>query len=191
MTLPTFADRIAGLVKLEPKPELEGVFQNAGIAYVAALDSDNSRKTMRYALEIVAAIASDNKATLLTLPWHELRREHTLAIRARIVRTYPKANTVNLLLAALRGALREAWRLELMPHEVYQAAADLKPAPGDNVDAGRMLEPDELQRLFQACDTTTPDGARDAAVIALLFGGGLRRAEVASLLLEEIDLQEG
>jgi len=187
VTLPSFADRIAGLVKLEPKPELEGVFKNAGIAYVNTLDSENSRRTMRYALEIVAAIASNNKATLLTLPWHELRREHTLAIRAHVVRTYPKANTVNLLLSALRGALKESWRLGLMSHEVYQAASDLKPAPGDNVDAGRMLESDELTRLFQACDTSTPDGARDAAVIALLFGGGLRRAEVASLLLEEIE----
>jgi site-specific recombinase XerD len=76
--------------------------------------------------------------------------------------------------------LQEAWRLGYMEAEAYQRAADLP--------AGRG----ELRALFQVCqvDRSSP-GARDAALLAVLYGSGLRRAEVVALELADYDLDSG
>jgi len=53
------------------------------------------------------------------------------------------------------------------------------------------LEPDQVQCLLAACDTLTPVGCRDLAILTLLVRLGLRRGEVAGLRLEDIDWRAG
>jgi len=53
------------------------------------------------------------------------------------------------------------------------------------------LEPDQVRRLFDACDTSTPVGCRDLAILTLLVRLGLRRGEVAGLRLDDIDWRAG
>src|SRR5690606_17987764 len=53
---------------------------------------------------------------------------------------------------------------------------------------GRRLSPDEVVELFHAADgDDTLAGARDSAVIAVLLGCGLRRAEISSLMVKSYD----
>jgi site-specific recombinase XerD len=51
-----------------------------------------------------------------------------------------------------------------------------------------FLEPEEVDRLLSAIDTSTPIGLRDRAVIELLFSGGLRVSELAGLNRDHINL---
>ena len=53
------------------------------------------------------------------------------------------------------------------------------------------LEPDQVKRLLAACDAVTAVGRRDLAILTLLVRLGLRRGEVAKLLLEDIDWRAG
>lgn len=53
------------------------------------------------------------------------------------------------------------------------------------------LDGAELAALLAACDRTTPAGARDAALLAIAYGAGLRRAELVILPLTSIDLATG
>ena len=53
------------------------------------------------------------------------------------------------------------------------------------------LEPDQVKRLLAACDADTAVGRRDLAILTLLVRLGLRRGEVAKLLLEDIDWRAG
>jgi integrase/recombinase XerD len=53
------------------------------------------------------------------------------------------------------------------------------------------LEPDQVQRLLATCDANTPGGCRDLAILTLLVRLGLRRGEVAKLLLDDIDWRAG
>ena len=120
-----------------------------------------------------------------TLPWAGLRYQHTQAVRAKLAETRAPAG-VNKILAAVRGVLREAWRLGLMDAEAYERAADIKSVRGEQLPRGRALGKRELQKLFVACaKDETAAGRRDAALIAVLYGGGLRRSEVVALDLAD------
>lgn len=53
------------------------------------------------------------------------------------------------------------------------------------------LEPDQVQRLLASCHANTPVGCRDLAILTLLVRLGLRRGEVARLMLDDIDWRAG
>src|SRR5262249_20356755 len=147
--------------------------------YLARL-GPGSRRSMREALETIAALASAGKQTAETLPWAALRYQHTGAIRAALATRYRPATT-NRHLAALRGVLREAWRLGLMTAEDYHRATDLPGIRATTLPRGRALTRRELRRLFQTCQADArPSGARDAALLGVLYGAGLRRSEVVA-----------
>ena len=89
---------------------------------------------------------------------------------------------MNLTLAALRGVARAAWRLSLMTAEELAQIRDVPPARGSRLPAGRSATGGELAALLAACGRTpAPAGVRDGALLAILYGAGLRRAELAGL----------
>lgn len=165
--------------------------QNPAAVYLASLGSAESRRTMRTALDKMAAILSGGRANCLSLNWAAVRYQHAAAIRARLAEQYaPKS--ANKMLAALRGTLKAAWLLGQMPAEDYYRAAAVKAVIGDTVPAGRELAAGELHALLAACaKDPTPAGARDAAIISIAYAAGLRRAELASLDLASYDTTAG
>lgn len=52
-----------------------------------------------------------------------------------------------------------------------------------------FLNVDELQRLFNAVDISTPIGLRDKAILELLFSSGLRVSELVNLNVDHINLK--
>jgi integrase/recombinase XerC len=52
----------------------------------------------------------------------------------------------------------------------------------------RYLDVAEMTRVIEAPDTATEGGARDRAIMEVLYGSGLRVAELAGLRLEDVDL---
>lgn len=157
--------------------------------YLARL-APGSRRAMGQVLDVVAGILSSGRVTAAALPWPALRYQHTQAVRAALAARYAPA-TANKALAALRGVLGECFRLGLVSAEDHARAADLRNVKGESAPRGRALKPGELVALFGACDATTAQGARDAAILAVLFGAGLRRAEAVALDLADFDSATG
>jgi hypothetical protein len=91
--------------------------------YIARLGS-GSRRTMREALNIIATVLTGGKCNAENLPWAALRYQHTAAIRAALIEKY-KASTANKALAALRGVLKESWRLGYITAEDFHQATDV------------------------------------------------------------------
>ncbi|MCP4491287.1 MAG: tyrosine-type recombinase/integrase, partial [Gammaproteobacteria bacterium] len=53
--------------------------------------------------------------------------------------------------------------------------------------SGRALANDEIGKLFETCADDSPKGARDAALLAVLYGCGLIGGELAGLDIEDFD----
>lgn len=157
------------------------------LVYLASLTTPKSRRAMASALERIAVVLGTHAARI---PWHSLRYQHTAAIRARLVEAFAPA-TVNQALAALRGVLREAARLELMSADEAVRACDLRPARSTRLPRGRALAAAEVRAIFAASDSKTRAGARDRALVAILYGCGLRRAELVELELADYDAGAG
>lgn len=53
----------------------------------------------------------------------------------------------------------------------------------------KVLQPQDLVRLVEAPDFSTPGGSRDRAMLEVLYGGGLRISELVALNVGEIDTE--
>jgi integrase len=194
------ADARALLVK-----QLSQLDQNPAAVYLASLPSQQSRDTMKIALNRIAGVLGfepvtvtvegkrkkSEDVTYLYVEWSAMRYQHTAAIRARLIANYSPA-TANKMLSALRGVIKEAWRLGQMNAEDYQRAVDLEGVKVNTLPAGRDLAEGEVLALVKACiRDDSAAGYRDAAIIGLLSGGGLRRAELVKLQLEQFDADTG
>jgi site-specific recombinase XerC len=172
------------LVAIEPT-SLATVDQHPAAVYLARL-APGSRRTMAGCIRRIAAMLGSDVATCA---WGALRYAHTAAIRTRLAERY-SYRTANLHIAALRGVLKESWRLEQMSAEHYHAAADVEPVRGHRELAGRHVARAELRDLFEMCGDDAI-GVRDAALLALLAGAGLRRSEAVALRLEDYGAVSG
>jgi integrase len=158
--------------------------------YLARLGR-GSRRTVRGWLDAVAGLVSGGRADAGTLDWAALRYPHTAAVRAALAGRYAPA-TANGCLAALRGVLKECWRLGLLSAEDLQRACDLAPVRGERLPRGRALAPGELRALLATCaDPARLIDVRDAALLGVLYGAGLRRAELVALDLADYDPDTG
>jgi integrase/recombinase XerD len=96
------------------------------------------------------------------------------------------ATTVARRVAALRSFFR---------HQVLLGARTDNPAaelelPRRRRALPKTLSPGEAERLIDAAAGTTPRALRDRALVELLYGGGLRVGEAASLQRTSVDLEE-
>jgi site-specific recombinase XerD len=160
--------------------------QNPAAVYLASL-AEGSRPAMRQALDTIAAMLTNGQYDAFTLNWAALRYQHTAAVRSRLAEQY-KPTTANKMLSALRQVLHHAWKLGMMTAEEYQRARDLDPVRGESLPAGRSLDMGEISALINACEADpTPAGVRDAAIIALMYATGIRRASVVKLDVADYD----
>lgn len=164
--------------------------RNPALVYLASL-AESSRRPMTESLKLIANMVlpgSDH----LSFTWSALRYQHTTAIRTQLGEKYSAA-TANRHLSALRGVLKECWRLGYMTAEEYQRAIDLKAIKGQKAKAaekGRHIKQGEFGALLAGCDNGTKAGIRDAALIAVGYVAGLRRAELAALTMEDWNSEE-
>lgn len=122
-------------------------------------------------------------ATPETVPWSAFTYAHMQALRTRLAAECPAPATANRHLAAVRGVVQECANLGFMSHEQAAGVAAVKGVRGHRLPKGRALSADEVRALLDACDTATTEtmAARDRALLYVLFGGGLRRAEASGL----------
>lgn len=158
--------------------------------YISRL-SKRSRRVMAQSLEAIAKLVSGGLVGSQGLSWSKLRYPHTAAIRSALAEQHAPA-TANRMLAALRGVLKEAWKLGQMSAEEYHRAVELAPVKGSTLPRGRALSEGELRSLFSVCIANKiAAGARDCALLAVLYGGGLRRSEAVALDVADYNTDTG
>ena len=163
---------------------------NPVAVYLASLAS-GSRRAMKQALRVITELLTGTTADPASLPWWNIQYQHTQAIRSLLMERYSPAST-NKMLAALRGVLRESWRLGFMDAEAYHRAIDIKTVKGTTIPKGRSVGSGEINALVEECyHDASPAGIRDAAILALLYAAGLRRSEVVDLDVAHFDTETG
>jgi site-specific recombinase XerC len=149
------------------------------VLYLASL-APGSRPTQIGALRHVARFLGTTPAAM---QWSALRRADMIAIRSWLASSFAPA-TGNRILVAIRGVLRAEVELGKRTRADVEDLVALPPIAGARVTPGRSLGPDELAALFRELRRCgTPLAARNAALMALLYGCGLRRAEACALEL--------
>lgn len=158
-------------------------------AYLLSLNSPRSRQTMASFLSIVAGMLG--AVSLDACSWGSLRRHHVMAVTELLRDTGRATATVNTYLSALKGVAKEAWMLRLMDVDSFQHIRAVRNLRGSRLPRGRALPPEEIRALFEACETDKSSlGVRDAAMLAVLLGCGLRRSEAVGLDFRDVVTQE-
>jgi integrase/recombinase XerD len=129
--------------------------------YLSGLGS-GSRRTIRYSLNTMANLLTGGECDALTIDWSKLRYHHTAALRVAVIQA-----------------------------QDYQKAVDFPNIGANSQPRGRSLSSSEISALMKTCDWDNPLDIRDAAIIAILRFAGLRRAELVSLELSDLNVTKG
>jgi integrase/recombinase XerC len=133
------------------------------------------------------ASAAEEAAQSLLSQGHGAANALALTYRADLLERGLQAATVNRRLAALRSLVTLAGTLGIVPWRLEVANVRSEPYR-DTRGPGR----DGVRRLFEIVESRTdPKSLRDRAVLHLLYDLALRRGEVVSLDVEDVDLDAG
>lgn len=164
---------------------------NAVDALCKELNSDHSRRTYISRLNKIGRMFPDPMPAE-KIPWHLIRYEHVLEIKNTLQKVGDSPATINGTLSAIRKVTQVCVRLKRMEREDMMAIHDIKTIKYQRLPKGREIRAGELEALIRVCreDNNAAAGWRDIAVIGFLYICGLRRFEVASLDIENIDLED-
>lgn len=130
---------------------------------------------------------------LMIEAWGAINYGVFAGIKQRLIESGKAPATINHALSVIRGVLREAKRLGIITRDTLEDCLEVRNVKTSNeVLAGREVLISEAGALFGVCGSDkSPAGVRDAAILALLWGAGLRRQEVAALPLHAVDISAG
>jgi integrase len=100
-------------------------------------------------------------------------------------------STINVRMSAIRKLVGEARRNGLIGLEEAANLTDVPNVRQTGTRLGNWLTREQAKELLGVPDRSKLKGKRDYVILALLVGCALRRQEVASLKIEDIQLREG
>jgi site-specific recombinase XerD len=166
------------------KPKLSSAEKKIINLVLDALPSENSRRAYQRALEDFFL-------------WHQAqdRPELNKALINRYVKTLREtgasSSSVNQKLSAIRKLASEAEDNDWIDSRIANGIRAVKGVPQRGRRTGNWLTKEEAQKWLDAPDTKTLKGVRDRALLAVLIGCGLRRAEAAILSASHVQQREG
>jgi integrase len=137
------------------------------------------------------AKALDEVFTLCANRSQGLSRALLMEYRAAMLEKKLSASTVNVRLSAVRKLVGEAQRNGIIDAEEAANLAGVPNLSQKGTRLGNWLTRDQAKELLTVPDRSKIKGERDYAILALLLGCALRRQELASLDIGDIQLREG
>jgi len=151
----------------------------------------SSQLTMRYVLQDAADRLGFEDINLEDIDWHLLQPEQVMALVAVLREDGYAPNTSSLYVNAVRGVMNEAWRMSLISQDHLLKMRSVKAMAGTRLSQGRNLRRTLIRELMDVCAADPrPQGLRDAAVIGILYGSGMRKSESVNLDLAQVNFVE-
>src|SRR5271155_4319904 len=141
--------------------------------------SPNSRRNYAKALDDLFALAAGRPLT------PALFTEYRASMEAL------SPSTTNVRLSAVRKLVVEARRNGFLGVEDAARLAEVPNIRQQGTRLGNWLTREQAKELLAIPDRSTLKGKRDYVILALLVGCALRRRELASLNVEDIQMREG
>jgi integrase len=160
-------------------PELE----QSKTTVLNMLASAHSRRSYQHAIEKFSAWYCSE-------PRLGFNRSVVVRYRSFLEGLSLSAATINLHLSAIRRLADEAAESGWLSPELAIGIRRVKGVKRLGRRIGNWLTADQAQELLNAVSQGTLRGRRDAAVIGLLLGCGLRRSETVNLRLDQLQLRE-
>ena len=166
------------------------ISRNPLTLYLARL-APSSQLTMRYVLQDAADRLGVEDVTIDEFPWHQLQPGHITALVAALRADGYAPNTSSLYVNAIRGVMNQAWQQSLITQDHLLKIRAVKAGGGTRLSKGRNLRRTLIRELMDVCAADPrPQGLRDAAIIAILYGSGMRKSESVNLELSQINVAE-
>jgi integrase len=160
-------------------PDLE----HAKTAVLNSLTSASGQRTCEHAIrEFVSWYCSE--------PRLAFNRSVVLRYRIHLEQQGLAPATINLRLAAVRRIAYEAADAGLLSPELATGIRRVKGVRRIGVRLGNWLTPEQGRRLLECATPSTARQLRDHAMVAMLLGCGLRRAELLALRVEAVQQRE-
>jgi integrase/recombinase XerD len=118
-------------------------------------------------------------------------KAEVLAYKESLRRRNLSSSSINLRLCAVRRLASEAVDNGLIDTGLAAGIARVKDIHSRGVRSGNWLTKNEAEKLLRSPDISTIDGLRDRAMLAVMIGSGLRRAEIANLRVDHIQQRDG
>ena len=171
------------LAKIEPSPEEPpfALTQAQIILRQMVLDSVqsiHSKRNYAKALDDLFAFCASRPLSRALLMEYRTTMDHL------------SPSTINVRLSAVRKLVGEARRNGMIGLEEAANLTDIPNVRQKGTRLGNWLTREQAKELLAVPDRSTLKGKRDYVIIALLVGCALRRRELASLKIEDIQLRE-
>lgn len=148
-----------------------------------AVTSEHSKRNYAKALDEVFALCAEKG--------EGISRPLLLEYRAAMVEKGLSPSTINVRLAAIRKLISEAKKNGVLDAEQTSQMTDIPNVRQQGARMGNWLTREQAKELLAVPDRSTLKGKRDYCLLALLVGCALRRRELASLSIEDIQQREG
>ena len=166
---------------------------------IAPPQEDNQEQLMRLALEGISSNSTRRAYSAAMdefLTWARYQ-SHTgfskvlvQQYKSMLVEKQLAPSTINQRLAAVRRLAIEAADNGLLDPSTAAAIGRVQGVRRCGIRLGHWLDQEKVERLLQVLDAASTLAIRDGAILALLFGGGLRRSEVAVITVEQFRMIE-
>lgn len=93
--------------------------------------------------------------------------------------------------ARIISGIRAFYKYLIIENIVKNDPAELLESPKINRKLPDVLSIDEINKLLDAIDRSTPQGERNKAILEILYGCGLRVSELVNLKISDIYFNEG
>ncbi len=150
--------------------------------------SDRSRRAVRAALDRLAAVLGFE--TIDVANWPTMKASDVAAATRQLTEHWSPA-TAQQAVSVLRSWLRYlGGELPALDPQLRLLERAIVRPRGTRLGSGRALDAGEVVALFDAA-AASPNPTRDSALLALAYGAGLRRAEIAELAWSAFDGERG
>jgi integrase/recombinase XerD len=93
--------------------------------------------------------------------------------------------------ARITSGMKAFYKYLLLENEVKEDPTELLESPRIGRKLPDFLTIEEINRLIEAIDLSTPEGQRNRAMLEVLYGCGLRVSELTSLKISDIFFNDG